>query len=195
MSSSATTPAARGVQTDLPRAPAVASTAQNWRGQLLVSHQVIVQSIGSTTTETNYAAARAVPRGYYRHNISCQRLDRTGSGQHGGEYSRGGRCRDCLHYRVRGQRWSRRRSQARADGTIRRAQQRTRIPVQGNIRRCGPPRAAHAAPAMGEAWCRRPGNLPPSKCSSNSGLSMNEPFGSIIPRTSQDWLRSSHATT
>jgi hypothetical protein len=91
VSSSATTPAARGCQTDLPRAPAVASTAQNWRGQLLVSHQVIVQSIGSTTTETNYAAARAVPRGYYRHNISCQRLDRTGSGQHGGEYSRGGR--------------------------------------------------------------------------------------------------------
>jgi hypothetical protein len=39
-----------------------------------------------------------------------------------------------------------------------------------------------------------PGNLPPSKCSSSSGLSMNEPFGSIILRTSQDGLRSSHAT-
>ena len=51
-----------------------------------------------------------------------------------------------------------------------------------------------AAPATGEACRRRPGNLPPSKCSSNSGLSMNEPFGSIILRTSQDWLRSSHAT-
>jgi hypothetical protein len=61
-------------QTDLPRAPAVASTAQNWRGQLLVSHQVIVQSIGSTTTETNYAAARAVPRGYYRHNTPASVL-------------------------------------------------------------------------------------------------------------------------
>jgi hypothetical protein len=51
-----------------------------------------------------------------------------------------------------------------------------------------------ASPAMGDACRRRPGNLPPSKCSSSSGLSMNEPFGSIILRTSQDWLRSSHAT-
>jgi len=51
-----------------------------------------------------------------------------------------------------------------------------------------------ASPTMEEPCRRRPGNLPPSKCSSSSGRSMNEPLGSIILRTSHDWLRSSHAT-
>jgi hypothetical protein len=53
------------LQVEQDRAPAVQRDLINWRGRPLVSHQVIVELIGATTTRTGLTVHAELDRGRY----------------------------------------------------------------------------------------------------------------------------------
>ena len=52
-----------------------ASISQNWRGKPLVSHQVIVQLIGATTTDTGLTDTCDIDGSQYRRGIKVSKAD------------------------------------------------------------------------------------------------------------------------